>query len=181
MVDLDSRGADVHLPALLPAVHRRGRRAALPRGARPLPVLPRTSTLGAGQWDELEIPVGLAFFFRNSELGRTVAFYPGPAGATESELPLGRLGPVVGRQPGAGPLRPDVEALLVRVPGPDGPGADVLPGADRRAATSWSGRCAGSGAASTAARRPRARSTTFFADRVGAAAPAPAAPSEAGR
>jgi hypothetical protein len=40
------------------------------------------------QWEALQIPVGLAFFFRNSALGRTVAFYPGPAGATESELDL---------------------------------------------------------------------------------------------
>ena len=37
-------------------------------------------TLDAREWDELEIPVGLAFFFENSLLGRTVAFYPGPAG-----------------------------------------------------------------------------------------------------
>ena len=36
------------------------------------------AVLDARQWDELEIPVGLAFFFANSELGRTVAFYPGP-------------------------------------------------------------------------------------------------------
>ena len=39
-------------------------------------------------WTALQIPVGMAFFFTNSELGRTVAFYPGPAGATESELDL---------------------------------------------------------------------------------------------
>ncbi|GFG51606.1 hypothetical protein MAGR_30470 [Mycolicibacterium agri] len=39
-------------------------------------------------WEALQIPVGLAFFFHNSTLGRTVAFYPGPAGATESELDL---------------------------------------------------------------------------------------------
>ena len=39
-------------------------------------------------WEALQIPVGLAFFFRNSALDRTVAFYPGPAGATESELDL---------------------------------------------------------------------------------------------
>ena len=32
--------------------------------------------------------LGLAFLFHNSVLGRVVAFYPGPAGATESELPL---------------------------------------------------------------------------------------------
>ena len=58
--------------------------------------------LGPGQWDELEIPVGLAFFFRNSILGRTVAFYPGPAGATESELPLDAWDAVVAAQPGSG-------------------------------------------------------------------------------
>ena len=39
-------------------------------------------------WELLQIPVGLAFFFRNSALDRTVAFYPGPAGATESDLDL---------------------------------------------------------------------------------------------
>nr|BFE74941.1 hypothetical protein GCM10020092_082420 [Actinoplanes digitatis] len=30
-------------------------------------------------WDELQIPVGLAFLFRNSAQRRMVAFYPGPA------------------------------------------------------------------------------------------------------
>ena len=48
----------------------------------------RTSRWTAAQWEALQIPVGLAFFFRNSALDRTVAFYPGPAGATESELDL---------------------------------------------------------------------------------------------
>ena len=41
------------------------------------------------RWEALQIPVGLAFFFHNSALDRTVGFYPGPAGATESELDLG--------------------------------------------------------------------------------------------
>jgi hypothetical protein len=72
--------------------------------------------LFAGQWDELEIPVGLAFFFVNSVLGRTVAFYPGPAGATESELPLGAWDRVVDANPSLGSIRPDVEALIVRMP-----------------------------------------------------------------
>jgi len=72
--------------------------------------------LGSGQWDELEIPVGLAFFFRNSVLDRTVAFYPGPAGATESELPLGAWDAIVATNPALATLRPDVEALLVRRP-----------------------------------------------------------------
>ncbi|MCA1220388.1 DUF5947 family protein [Streptomyces sp. 8L] len=71
-------------------------------------------TLDARTWDELQIPVGLAFLFRNSALGRTVAFYPGPAGATESELPLDAWEAVVERHPELAVLRPDVEALLVR-------------------------------------------------------------------
>ena len=70
----------------------------------------------ARQWDELEIPVGLAFFFANSQLGRTVAFYPGPAGATESELPLGAWDRVVDAHPVLRTLAPDVEALIVRMP-----------------------------------------------------------------
>jgi hypothetical protein len=75
-----------------------------------------TAVLDARQWDELEIPVGLAFFFVNSQLGRTVAFYPGPAGATESELPLGAWERVVDVHPVVRTLAPDVEALIVRMP-----------------------------------------------------------------
>jgi hypothetical protein len=71
-------------------------------------------TLDARQYDELEIPVGLAFLFRNSVLGRVVAFYPGPAGATESELPLDAWSRIVETNPQLDLLRPDVEALLVR-------------------------------------------------------------------
>jgi hypothetical protein len=73
-------------------------------------------------WDELQIPVGLAFLFRNSVQGRMVAFYPGPAGATESELPLAAWERIVTQNPRLGVLRPDVEALLVRrAGGPGGP------------------------------------------------------------
>ncbi|MCX2749649.1 DUF5947 family protein [Arthrobacter sp. MI7-26] len=80
--------------------------------------------LGPGQWDELEIPVGLAFFFRSSTLDRTVAFYPGPAGATESELPLDAWDAVLARNPALSAAAPDTEALLIRGPGPDRPEAD---------------------------------------------------------
>ena len=65
-------------------------------------------------WDELELPVGTAFLFLNSALERVVAFYPGPAGATESELTLPAWGRVVAAAPGLATLQPDVEALLVR-------------------------------------------------------------------
>ncbi|HEV7166991.1 MAG TPA: DUF5947 family protein [Micrococcaceae bacterium] len=75
--------------------------------------------LGQGQWDELEIPVGLAFFFRNSKQGKMLAFYPGPAGATESELPLGAWDAVQAANPSLGVAAPDTEALLIRGPGPE--------------------------------------------------------------
>jgi hypothetical protein len=65
-------------------------------------------------WDELELPVGTAFLFRNSALDRVVAFYPGPAGATESELSLGAWDRVVAAAPALATLHNDVEALLVR-------------------------------------------------------------------
>ncbi|WP_427018094.1 DUF5947 family protein [Pseudarthrobacter sp. P1] len=80
--------------------------------------------LGAGQWDELEIPIGLAFFFFNTGMGRTVAFYPGPAGATESELPLGAWDAVLAANPAVSIAAPDTEALLIRAPGPERLGAD---------------------------------------------------------
>ncbi len=71
--------------------------------------------LQPGQWDDLQIPVGLAFFFINSVLDRTVCFYPGPAGAAESELPLDAWQRVVDDNPELGVVAPDVEALMVRV------------------------------------------------------------------
>jgi hypothetical protein len=71
-------------------------------------------TLDARAWDELQIPVGLAFLFQNSVQQRTIAFYPGPAGATESELPLAAWQRIVQGNQELAVLRPDVEALLVR-------------------------------------------------------------------
>jgi hypothetical protein len=88
-------------------------------------------TLDARQWDELEIPVGLAFFFVNSVLGRTVAFYPGPAGATESELPLGAWDRVLDAHPALRTLAPDVEGLIVRMPDRGVAAACVLVPIDR--------------------------------------------------
>jgi len=90
--------------------------------------------LGHGEWDELQIPVGLVFLFFNSVQERTVAFYPGPAGATESELPLDAWQRIVAANPELGLLRPDVEALLLR--GPDrGAGTDRAADTDRAAVT----------------------------------------------
>ena len=73
----------------------------------------RTSRCPTRDWDELAIPVRMAFFFRNSGMGRTVAFYPSPAGATESELPLDAWVRVLAANPAVADAEPDVEALLV--------------------------------------------------------------------
>jgi hypothetical protein len=74
------------------------------------------------RWEALQIPVGVAFFFRNSHLDRTVAFYPGPAGATESELDLESWNDLRAADPRVDILADDTEALLVRVPDQqDGP------------------------------------------------------------
>jgi Family of unknown function (DUF5947) len=75
--------------------------------------------LSATQWDSLQIPVSVAFFFHNSALGGVAAFYPGPAGATESELPLDTWEEVADRYPELAELQPDVEAFLVRAAGQD--------------------------------------------------------------
>jgi len=70
--------------------------------------------LGAALWDRLQVPVGMAFFFFNSTLGRIVAQYPSPAGATESLLDLSAWDAVAEASPLARELVPDVEALIVR-------------------------------------------------------------------
>jgi hypothetical protein len=79
----------------------------------------RDFALDRREWEALQIPVGVAFFFANSALGRTVAFYPGPAGATESELDLEAWNAISGADSRVGLLADDVEALLVRVPSED--------------------------------------------------------------
>ena len=68
------------------------------------------------EWEALQIPVGLAFFFRNSALDRTVAFYPGPAGATESELDMAAWNNIRESDPRVELLADDTEALIVRMP-----------------------------------------------------------------
>ena len=70
--------------------------------------------LSPSQWDSLQIPVSVAFFFLNSELERIAAFYPGPAGATESELPLDTWTDLFEANPRLATMQPDVEAFLVR-------------------------------------------------------------------
>jgi Family of unknown function (DUF5947) len=84
--------------------------------------------LTPAQWDTLQIPVSVAFFFVNSGLDRVAVFYPSPAGATESLLPLDAWADVVAAHPELSTLRPDVEAVLVRMePAADGGECYVVP------------------------------------------------------
>lgn len=65
------------------------------------------------QWESLQIPIHLAFFFRSSEAERMVALYPSPAGAIESLLSLDAWTELVVANPALSNMQPDVEALLV--------------------------------------------------------------------
>jgi hypothetical protein len=69
--------------------------------------------LSDAQWEELRIPINLAFFYRSTPAARVIATYPSPAGATESLLPLEAWDALTAQNPVLRELRPDVEALLV--------------------------------------------------------------------
>lgn len=69
--------------------------------------------LSDGQWESLMIPISMAFFFRSTPDARVVAFYPSPAGATESQLPLDTWNDIEELNPSLKEMEPDVEALLV--------------------------------------------------------------------
>jgi hypothetical protein len=83
--------------------------------------------LTPAQWDELSIPVGVLFVFQQrrhplssaaagmtSDSDQPVAFYPSPAGATESLLSLATWERVMLANPGMADVSPDVEAVLLR-------------------------------------------------------------------
>lgn len=78
------------------------------------------------EWEALQIPVAVAFFFYNSDLDRIAAFYPSPAGATECLLPLGAWEGVVAGNLALASIEPDVEAVLIRV-GKDASECYVVP------------------------------------------------------
>jgi hypothetical protein len=68
---------------------------------------------GEGSWERLEIPVGLAFFLRDSARNQVAAFYPSPAGATEAALAPETWEELVESVPTLATLEPDIEALLL--------------------------------------------------------------------
>jgi hypothetical protein len=64
-------------------------------------------------WEQLRIPVDMAFFFHSSPDERVVAFYPSPMGPTESLLRLEAWAELERANPVLAGLAHDVEALLV--------------------------------------------------------------------
>jgi hypothetical protein len=70
--------------------------------------------MSPAEWDQLEIPVGLAFFLHSSQKeGELTGFYPGPAGVTECQLDLQRWAQLVASYPLLGAPALDVEAALI--------------------------------------------------------------------
>lgn len=86
-----------------------GRYRAVPRRYLSDPGAPIT----AAEWEELEIPVGMAFFLRNSGQEGIAGFYPSPAGATECRLDLAAWERVAAAHPLLAGAEPGVEAALV--------------------------------------------------------------------
>jgi hypothetical protein len=64
-------------------------------------------------WEALQIPVSIVYLFYSTPAGRVVAFYPGPAGATESLLALDQWAELRKCHPLLDGLAADVEALLI--------------------------------------------------------------------
>jgi len=78
------------------------------------------------QWEAMRIPIDMAFFYHSTPEGRVAAFYPSPAGATESLLPLESWNEIARENPALNEMEADVEALLVnRVGHPRRTGAAI--------------------------------------------------------
>jgi hypothetical protein len=86
-----------------------GRYRSVPEYVRHDPARP----LADADWNELQIPVAMAFFFVNSVLGQVVAGYPSPGGVTECELDLAAWDRLAVTYPLLAAMTPDVEAILV--------------------------------------------------------------------
>jgi Family of unknown function (DUF5947) len=65
------------------------------------------------QWDDLMIPVNMAFMYWSTGAKAVMVYYPSPAGATESLLDLEGWQELAKSNPILDELVPDVEALLI--------------------------------------------------------------------
>lgn len=85
-----------------------GRYKLIPRDPRRLAGF----TLSDARWEQLALPINLAFLVRTAD-GGVQALYPSPAGMTESLLPLDEWHALLQESNDLARLEPDVEALLV--------------------------------------------------------------------
>jgi len=81
----------------------------IPRDACALPDF----AMADADWENFALPINLAFFFYSTPREKMIAYYPSPAGATESLLPLDAWEALVSQNAALQKLQPDVEALLV--------------------------------------------------------------------
>jgi hypothetical protein len=86
-----------------------GRFKLIPRDLWRLPEL----SLPDLEWENLALPINLAFFFYSTPEKKMKALYPSPAGATESLLPLAAWNSLAERNPRLATMQSDVEAFLV--------------------------------------------------------------------
>jgi hypothetical protein len=80
----------------------------VPRRIRFLPDFRMTDA----QWDGLMVPIEMAFFFKSGAAQKVAAFYPSPAGATESLLSFEAWSDIEQENPMLREMEPEVEALL---------------------------------------------------------------------
>lgn len=86
-----------------------GKFKLIPRDTRPLADFQMTDM----EWEGFALPISLAFFFYDTPNGKMAAFYPSPAGATESLLPLTAWEALVLANPILRDMKADVETLLI--------------------------------------------------------------------
>ena len=64
-------------------------------------------------WAALRLPIDLAFFVKRAEEPRVMAYYPSPAGPTESLINVEAWNEIVRNNPVLDRMEPDVQALLI--------------------------------------------------------------------
>ena len=94
--------------AILFSDQQDGKFARVPRRVRQL----RDFSFTDLEWEQMMLPINMAFFLRNATGGMTV-MYPSPAGAIESQIGVADWDDLVRGHPALESMQPEVEALIV--------------------------------------------------------------------
>lgn len=73
----------------------------------------RDFAMDDAQWEELSIPINMAFFCRIGNAAEPAAFYPSPGGPTQAHVDADSWRQIVEQNPPLEKMASDVEALLV--------------------------------------------------------------------